>query len=509
MKKMSRFLPFVFSLSLVPAGAFAQFSSDGVSYGEYSGAESRVERTVRSLSADISSKTASGTKSFSPIDEAEELKDRLYYLVVGNGGDYYTYDEGDLRDAIRGRSSPTESEFEKALKDELGKKLISMKDGTYTFSSLKDSNLVLSMGRFSGKEGNEGWPYEIKLRIGTQTVYKSEGFLLYSEISGKAVPRLPRHSSYEEQKDFNLYMDTVDVFEGLFERGSNFIDCTLTYTADPVPDASRYNIKIRRIDFTNILTEKNIKIVRCNESASYVSDVPLTVDLVYEDVPKRTEKARVRIPVKTGDEPKSRDVKVKKDRKEPQKRDKEVTLVNTCDKMDTYSVLLYCLPSTINYYEGMNKSFATVGYSVTYGFTDHFFGGLKLEGAFFQETYPEPYLVDGSSNMIPATTKNCYYPGDGDYYAYDGDCYVDDIIEVDTPLVFTGLLGFNWNIGRNFRMTTFGELGLVLDSAAIGSGLSIEYMLSDRSLSFSLSYACLATYDDIYNRVSVGVHKLF
>ena len=491
MKKVKLILPFLFTFSLIPAGVFSQGISRNSTFssGLTTEVPLRVEKTIENLSTDIASKTSALKENYSPIEDTESLKAYLYALLSPSPA----------QTAAESGTSLS-SEAESILKQNLGEKLLGMKGKTYTLSSLRDPILSLRMGKFNGTEGSEGWPYTLSLKIGSQTLYQSTGHLLYSEITAKPVPRAPTPFTpdYDSRlKSYNLYLDTVDVFEGLFSKGKNFIEGTLSYTAEPSPDSSFYTVRISRVEFTNILTGRTVKALSCNETGSYFSEVPLTVDLV---MPQQESKSGEKVPVGFHDSPKPE--------KDTECKTKKIELQPN-DKMDTYSALLYCLPGTISFYDGNGQSFSTLGYSFTYGFTNHFYGGLNLEAAFFREDRRLHNNSSGGGAEEPSGEEE-----DGgmskNYFRVEWDSsYGADFYE-DSPFVLTGVLGFNWNIGRNFRMAAYGEAGLIFNDPVLGSGVSLEYLTPSRNLSISTAYTWYIGCDDeFYNKFSIGIRKLF
>ena len=498
MKKVKLLLPVLF---LIPAGVFAQGISRDMMYSSEYTTEVplRVEKTIENISSDITSKTSALKENYSPIEDTESLKAYLYALL--SPSPVQTANEC-------GNTLTTEAES--ILKQNLGEKLLGMRGKTYTLSSLRDPILSLRMGKFNGTEGREGWPYTISFQIGSQTLYQSTGYLLYTEITAKPVPRAPTPFTpdYDSRlKSYNLYLDTVDVFEGLFSKGKNFIDGTLSYTAEPSPDSSRYTVRISRVEFTNVLTGRTVKALSCNETGNYFSEVPLTVDLVLPQQDRksvRNDRERLsgeRVPVGFHDSPKPE--------KEAECKTKKVEL-STNDKMDTYSALLYCLPGTISFYDGKDESFSTLGYSLTYGFTNHFYGGLNLEAVFFREDHQLFNNRAGGHTSEGSESGEEEGEISKNYFRVEWDsAYSTDFYE-DSPFVLTGVLGFNWNIGKNFRMAAYGEAGLIFNDPVIGSGVSLEYLTPSRNLSISTAYTWyIGSDDDFYNKFSIGLRKLF
>ena len=526
MKKVSSVLPFVFIFSLIPMGAFSQAIPSDMMFASDStrGSSPRIEKTAENLDRDISIKIANLPKNYSPIEESEKLKDYLYNLLATSS--QYTF------------SSFTRStDMEDALKKDLGNCLTSMKNKSFTLSSLTDPSLSLNMGRFNDTPGREGWPYQLSFKIGSQTLYESSGYLLYTEITGKTVPQAPNSFTPDylnSRKTYDLYLDTVNVFERLFATNKNFINATINYMVVPSNDSSSYTLMLTHVDFTNILTNRNFKTIACNGTVSYISDIPLTIDLVdAQALGKSIQETNPEMPPKPislpprskfsscPDEPSCTSPRCTTPEKKPAKKITNYE-ASTTDKMDTYSALLYCLPGTLNFYEGENHNFSTLGYSLTYGFTDHFFAGLNLEGAFYKDGEPTFNFGhrgrsrrDGEESDSGTGTESETEDGNnGDlvrnYYFYDENPeeHYNMTIE-DSPIVFTGILGFNWNVGQNFRMTAYGELGFMLDSPTIGSGVSLEYMTPSRNMGIFTAYTWYITDDDFYNKFTIGVHSLF
>ena len=542
-------------------GSFQELKaqSDGLSSKKYESdmeaeISDRMTRQARiaELDGDGLTLNANGRKSVENDIEAIRVK----------------YDEllRDEKTAAAEKSGPKSESIKAKIKEFLS----TLNTSRFEASSMADEGLKLTFGRFSGKTGSEGWPYTATFTVSGNKVFEYTGLLLYTEISGKSVPSPAKvgDPDYDAKNEtYNKYLDAVDIFDALL-RENSFIEAVLAYTVTPSADSTEYKFTATSLKFNNVLTDKTVKTLRKTESIIYKPQPEIKVDLdlstqkseekapaattqpsaeviadtgvfnpfeaepapvepkpaeikpavvpveVIEPVapaePKPEEPAQeekkpaIRItivtdpktPEKAPEEPhssnlgpsirtKNPDAVRAKDEKKKETKQKATKVSWNDDGKTTYSAILYFLPGTINFYNTGNETTMSLGYELDFALLNHLYAGFKFE-----------------SNILKVDLDKASY--------YDGTDESLAISDTEDPLVLTGVLGINYNLTKNTRLSLYGEAGLVMGDICAGAGISLEFLSPSTNSGFFVGYTALAGESEkIYNKFTLGFEQSF
>ena len=446
-----------------------------------------------------------------------------------------------------------------SLRRNVADKIRSLESKEFTENSSQKSGISLKVGKFIGRSGyssgtrdnagSEGWPYEISYEIDGKKIVSYTGLLTYSDISGKKIPSVPsiRSTNYEADLEaYENFLDSVEVFNAAFEDGVGFIEAEVSGSVKAGRDPSSYVFTINAISLKNVVTGKTVRSFRYNKSAvTYQAYPEIDVDIsgllnrtdssekAFDGSSASDKKRQLRksepknwlendgLPTKKQDEgnvrtngsrryedlyvpngsadkkngsesadgSKSIDSGKTREKKLPKYEDAKNVPASTDlnfsarkSKLQTgrtsYGAILYALPGTLNAYMSGENVTATLGYSLSFGITDHFFMGLNAELG--------PDLF-------------CYYDGS------------DILIPEDFGgLVFTGVAGWCWSFGPSFRLSLYGEGGLMFNKGAGGLGVSMEIASPNSNVAFltSLSTYCTSDLENIL-KATVGMEVLF
>ena len=446
-------------------------------------------------------------------------------------------------------TSSGNAEEKAALKMQIQKEIASLESRTFTATSLVDSQLSMRAGHFDGSSGKDWWTYTLELPVGEGTAVKCGGTLTYTQISGKNIPAVPvsGSSNYEEaQKNYNSYLDAVDIFDKAFSSGVKFVYATVTYRVKTAVEPSGYIFEVSDITFTNAVTGKTVAKDSTAKRADYqftpVTDVdfrtpasvpstgaqqtipltpasgsqqtipltpvqprnPITESQPLSPAPKFTDSTETKAPAtaknqeqKTSEQSESRIGKINS-----RQKDQSTTKPEEQNREKKYSDGTITTNKNSDNLVFTSQRKTTIG-SLFYALPGKFSYYVNKDTSFLTIGYGFslgilPHLYIGANtelNMLTLRSKNSSATSKSKY-KFSG--------------VITGVIGANFNLGDSVRVSAFGEAGMVLDKFAYGGGTEFEFFFPESHTGVTLGYTFLTNQDmQTFHKISAGIEMKF
>ena len=444
-------------------------------------------------------------------------------------------------------TSSGNAEEKAALKMQIQKEIASLESRTFTATSLVDSQLSMRAGHFDGSSGKDWWTYTLELPVGEGTAVKCGGTLTYTQISGKTIPAVPvsGSSNYEEaQKNYNSYLDAVDIFDKAFSSGVKFVYATVTYRVKTAVEPSGYIFEVSDITFTNAVTGKTVAKDSTAKRADYqftpVTDVdfrtpasvpstgaqqtipltpasgsqqtipltpvqprnPIMESQPLSPAPKFTDSPETKAPATAkNQEQKTEQSESRIGKINSRQKDQSTTKPEEQNREKKYSDGTITTNKNSDNLVFTSQRKTTIG-SLFYALPGKFSYYVNKDTSFLTIGYGFslgilPHLYIGANtelNMLTLRSKNS--SASKSKYKFSG--------------VVTGVIGANFNLGDSVRVSAFGEAGMVLDKFAYGGGTEFEFFFPESHTGVTLGYTFLTNQDmQTFHKISAGIEMKF
>ena len=159
------------------------------------------------------------------------------------------------------------------LINEINKDRVKLKEPR-TINSLEDDR-ILDIGNYAGEKYE--WQSAISLYISDVKIFSQNANISYRAVSSKQ-PVLPSDSDNSKWED---YLDTVDLYDYMFNRKVPVVYAEVDYSVEAMPDnyPSMYKINLSEIRFVDTNTSKVIQVIKPAKT-SYKFTVTPIVDVL-------------------------------------------------------------------------------------------------------------------------------------------------------------------------------------------------------------------------------------
>lgn len=335
----------------------------------------------------------------------------------------------------------------KAINDDV--KLLESK--VYESNSIVDDDTVFHIDYYDGDK--HGWMYTLQFNFDGKTVYSCDSMIPYKTLTGS---KAPSTSELIVAKTREKYNSIVDQYSSLYRNTKPFINAHVFYTvkSEDWTKPSQYKVEVKKIELQNLTNGKILDTI-VPQKALTVEYFPVT------DVDWRTTTMV------------TQEIKKIEEKKEEQK--------NIIERLDRQSRRftwggLVLIPSVWNYYKTEKDSFQTLGYTMSVGFTNHFYGGVTGE--------------IGNIKDINDLVK--------DVMNQKKDA-MDNLKDYEFKYTVTGQLGATYKVFDWMRVNAYGEYGKINKENGYGFGVSTDLSLG--------KFGILGGYTKTYNDTDKWMDK--
>lgn len=155
-----------------------------------------------------------------------------------------------------------------------------------TVSSLQDDR-ILSIGNYAGEKFE--WEASASIYINDVKIFSQNANISYKSVSGKQ-PVLPTDRN---EKLWNEYLDTVDLYDYMFRRNVPAVSLEIDYSVEAMPDnlPSMYKLVIYEFRFVDTVTGKTVQSI-VPARTTYRFTVTPVVDISSERNPALANEVR-------------------------------------------------------------------------------------------------------------------------------------------------------------------------------------------------------------------------
>lgn len=145
-----------------------------------------------------------------------------------------------------------------------------------TVSSLQDDR-ILSIGNYAGEKFE--WEASASIYINDVKIFSQNANISYKSVSGKQ-PVLPTDRN---EKLWNEYLDTVDLYDYMFRRNVPAVSLEIDYSVEAMPDnlPSMYKLVIYEFRFVDTVTGKTVQSITPARTTYRFTSTPV-VDISSE-----------------------------------------------------------------------------------------------------------------------------------------------------------------------------------------------------------------------------------
>ncbi|MBQ4378668.1 MAG: SUMF1/EgtB/PvdO family nonheme iron enzyme [Treponema sp.] len=161
---------------------------------------------------------------------------------------------------------------------------------SYIADTLANDGLFLRMGDYDVNK--LGWKFTLTYTMNDQTIFTSEDFFTYKEITGNEVPQIPGKNDKKYRQKVTQYYDFLDIVESIdsfFRMNVPYIQSKIEYDVIDLSSISPsvYGISVKELQFINIQTGKVFKKQKILKENIFINNPTLTLKPVDDTVKQR------------------------------------------------------------------------------------------------------------------------------------------------------------------------------------------------------------------------------
>ena len=177
-----------------------------------------------------------------------------------------------------------------SLKKRITTDINNLVKNSYVADTLANDGLFLRMGDYDVNK--LGWQCTLTYTMNDQTIFTSEDFFTYKEITGNEIPQIPNKNDkkYNQKvEQYRAFLDMVESIDSFFRMNVPYIQAKIDYGVIDLScvSPSVYGIKVNAVQYVNIQTGKAFKKQKFLKENIFVNNPTLTLQPVDETVLNR------------------------------------------------------------------------------------------------------------------------------------------------------------------------------------------------------------------------------